>query len=74
MNWVDAAKGKTEASCPFAYAARLTEVMLLGVVALRAGKRIEYDGANMRVTNAPQANAFLQREYRRGWGAGAQKS
>src|SRR5205814_9794343 len=33
MNWVDAAKGKTAASCPFEYAARLTEVMLLGVVA-----------------------------------------
>ena len=37
MNWVDAAKGKTAASCPFEYAARLTEVMLLGVVALKAG-------------------------------------
>ena len=43
MNWVDAAKGKTAASCPFEYAARLTEVMLLGVVALRAGKKIDYD-------------------------------
>jgi predicted dehydrogenase len=74
MNWVDAAKGKTEASCPFAYAARLTEVMLLGVVALRAGTRIEYDGANMRVTNAPAANAFLQREYRQAWLSGARKS
>jgi len=39
MNWVDAAKGKVEASCPFDYAARLTEVMLLGIVALRAGKK-----------------------------------
>ena len=37
MNWVDAAKGKTAASCPFEYAAKLTEVMLLGVVALKAG-------------------------------------
>src|SRR6267143_458652 len=36
MNWVDAAKGKVEASSPFEYAARLTEVMLLGIVALRA--------------------------------------
>ena len=38
MNWVAAAKGQAEASCPFEYASRLTEVMLLGVVALRAGK------------------------------------
>ena len=71
MNWVDAAKGKTEASCPFEYAARLTEVMLLGIVALRAGHKIAYDGANMRVTNASangqDPNDFLRREPRQGW-------
>jgi predicted dehydrogenase len=67
MNWVDAAKGKAQASCPFEYAARLTEVMLLGVVALRAGKKIHYDGAAIRITNVPQANDFLRRDYREGW-------
>jgi predicted dehydrogenase len=67
MNWVDAAKGKTTISCPFEYAAQLTEVMLLGVVALRAGKKIEYDGRNMRVTNNAAANEFLQREPKAGW-------
>jgi len=67
MNWVDAAKGKLEASCPFEYAARLTEVMLLGIVALRAGKKIYYDGPNMRITNVLAANDFLRREYRQGW-------
>ena len=67
MNWVDAAKGKTEASSPFEYSAKLTEMMLLGVVALRAGKKIEYDAANMRVTNVPRANDFLRREPRQGW-------
>jgi predicted dehydrogenase len=71
MNWADAAKGRAEASCPFEYAARLTEVMLLGIVALRAGHRISYDGANMRITNAapngPDANDFLRREPRQGW-------
>jgi hypothetical protein len=67
MNWVEAAKGKTEASSPFDYAARLTEVMLLGIVSLRAGRKIEYDAANMRVTNIPWANQFLGREYRSGW-------
>ena len=45
MNWVEAIKGKAEISCPFDYAARLTEVMLLGVVSLRAGGKIVYDGA-----------------------------
>jgi predicted dehydrogenase len=61
MNWVEAAKGKTQASCPFEYAAKLTEVMLLGVVSLRAGKKLYYDGANMRVTNDEAANQYLQR-------------
>jgi len=67
MNWVGAAKGKVESSCPFEYAARLTEVMLLGVLALRAGRKIYYDGANMRVTNLRHADHYLQREYRQGW-------
>lgn len=67
MNWVNAAKGKTQASCPFEYAAQLTEIMLLGVVALRAGKKLSYDGANMRVTNVSAANDFLKRDYRQGW-------
>lgn len=67
MNWVEAAKSKAEASCPFEYAARLTEVMLLGIVALRAGAKIHYDGGNMRVTNVASANDFLRRDYRPGW-------
>ena len=67
MNWIEAIKGKGEATSPFSYAARLTEVMLLGVVALNAGKKIQYDGANMKIPNAPQAEQFLKRQYRQGW-------
>jgi predicted dehydrogenase len=67
VNWSDACKGKGEASTPFEYAAKLTEVMLLGVVALRAGTKIHYDGAEMRVTNSREGNDLLKREYRRGW-------
>jgi predicted dehydrogenase len=66
-NWTDAAKGSGEASSPFEYAARLSEVMLLGIVALRAGTKIHYDAAKMRITNNAAANDFLKREYRRGW-------
>lgn len=70
MNWVQACKGQAKASSPFEYAAPLTEVMLLGIIALRAGegRKVLYDGANMRVTNVPDANQFLTREYRAGWG------
>jgi predicted dehydrogenase len=67
MNWVEAIKGKTEASSPFEYAARLTETMLLGVVALKAGSKIHYDGENMRITNNNDANQYLKREWRHGW-------
>jgi predicted dehydrogenase len=67
MNWIDAIKGKQEISSPFEYAARLTEVMLLGVVALKAGTKIHYDGEAMRVTNSTAGNDALRREYREGF-------
>ena len=44
------------------------------VVALRAGKKILYDGPNMKVTNVPQANDFLRREYREGWNSPSGKT
>lgn len=71
MNWVNAAKGQTPASCPFEYAAQLTEVMLLGIVALKAGRKIEYDAANMRVVNVSSANDHLRRQPRPGWAPSA---
>jgi predicted dehydrogenase len=69
MNWAKACKGQAKASSPIEYAAQLTETMLLGLVALRAGqgRKILYDGANMRITNIPDANQYLTREYRAGW-------
>ncbi len=69
QNWFDACKGTGKSSAPFEYSARLTETMLLGLVALRAGqgRKIHYDGAAMRVLNAPEANAYLTREYRPGY-------
>ena len=74
MNWVEAIKGKAEISTPFEYASRLTEVMLLGIVSMRAGGKIYYDGANRRVTNSVRngdktvdPNQYLSREYREGW-------
>lgn len=70
MNWVRACKGEEEAICPFSYAGPLTEVMLLGIVALRSGQGnvIEYDGEAGRVTNDEKANDHLRREYRPGFG------
>ncbi len=67
--WVQACRGEAAASSPFEYASVLTEVMLLGIVALRTGqgRTLHYDGAAMRVTNIPEANQYLTREYRAGW-------
>jgi hypothetical protein len=41
--------------------------VLLGTVAYRSGKKIEWDGLNMKATNCPEADAFLRRDYRKGW-------
>jgi hypothetical protein len=67
MNWVDAIRGTQKTTSPFEYSARLTEIMLLGVAALNAGKKIEYDGANMKIRNVPDSDALLKRTYREGW-------
>ena len=45
----------------------MTETILLGGVALRAGKKVEYDAAKTEITNVPEANQYLTREYREGW-------
>jgi len=66
--WVDACRGGPPAGANFIdHAGLLTEVCLLGNVALRAGKLIQWDGAKMKVTNDEGANRFLRREYREGW-------
>ena len=67
MNWIDAIRGTQKTSSPFEYSAKLTEIMLLGVVALNAGKKIEYDGAAMKIKNVPDSDALLKRAYREGW-------
>ena len=65
--WFDACKGNLKTSCNFDYAGQMIEQMLLGLVAYRAGERVEYDATAGRVTNLPAANAFLSRQYREGW-------
>ena len=67
QEWIDACKGDLKTTCDFEYSGDLMEQMLLGLVAYRVGKEIEYDGAKGRVTNSDEANALLSREYRPGW-------
>jgi hypothetical protein len=65
--WINAFKNKTQAPGSFLYAGPVTETINLGAVALRAGKKVEYDTAAMKITNVPDANKYLTREYRQGW-------
>jgi predicted dehydrogenase len=65
--FIAACKGGPPAGSNFGYAAPLTETVLLGNVAIRAHQRIEWDPVEMKVTNVPEANAWLRSDYRKGW-------
>ncbi|MHC4735373.1 MAG: Gfo/Idh/MocA family oxidoreductase [Planctomycetota bacterium] len=65
--WIRACKGDLRTHCDFDYGGTAIETMLLGLVAYRVGKKINYDGKNGRVTNSYKANGLLSKEYRPGW-------
>jgi predicted dehydrogenase len=65
--WAMACRGKGQTFSPFGYAAVLTEALLLGNVALRTGRTIEWDAARMRARNDPDADGFVRPEFRSGW-------
>ena len=66
-DWLDACKGGPAPSSNFENGARLTEIVLLGNVALRSGKKIRWDYENMKVKNSPEAEKYLKDGYRQGW-------
>jgi len=72
--WIDACKGGELAGSNFNVSGPLTEVVLLGNIALRTGQtlyekglKLNYDGPGMKVTNLPEANEYIRCEYRDGW-------
>jgi predicted dehydrogenase len=67
QEWLDACRGQGKTQSPFEYAAVLTESLLLGNVALRTGQPVEWDAAQMRVTNNSAAEPFVKPELRKGW-------
>jgi predicted dehydrogenase len=67
VNWIQACKGGQPAASNFDYAAPLTEVANMGNVAIRAGKKIEFDVPSMKVTNDKSLNKMLTKKYRKGW-------
>ncbi len=65
--WIRACKSGEPTTCNFDYAGPLTEAVLLGNVAFRSGRPIQWDAKNLRVTGNEQATALLSKEYRAGW-------
>jgi hypothetical protein len=65
--WLDACRGEGRTQSPFAYAARLTEALLVGNLALRTGRAIEWDAGGLRATGTPEAEAFIRPAFRSGW-------
>lgn len=63
--WIEACKGGEPAGANFDYAGPLTEMVLLGNLAVRFGRKIEWDPVNMVCTNVPEANALVRKEYRK---------
>ena len=66
-DWINACKGGKPSMANFEYAALLTEVVVLGNVALRVGKKIEWNGEEMKATNCPEAAQYVKPEVRKGW-------
>jgi hypothetical protein len=65
--WINACKTNGPTTCNFQYGALLTEAGLLGNVAYRTGKKLEWDAAKGRVKNCKEAAELIQHHYRKGW-------
>ena len=70
VEWVNACiDGRPEdAKAGFWYSAPFTESLLVGVLPIRLGKKIEWDASAMKATNAPEADAIIRKAYRTGFG------
>ena len=65
--WIEACKGRGATTCRFDYSGPLTEAVLLGNVAFRSGKKLQWDQKSMSAPNCPEAEAFIHYHYRSGW-------
>jgi hypothetical protein len=67
LEWINACKGGPPAQSNFAYAAKLTEGLLVGLLAVRVGKKIVWDETQMRADGCPEADALIRPKFRPGW-------
>ena len=67
VEWIEACKGGPATQSNFAYASKLTEGLLVGLLAVRVGKKIAWDAEQMRAVGCPEADAFIRPQFRSGW-------
>jgi predicted dehydrogenase len=67
IEWIRACKGGPKTESHFQYAATLTEGLLVGYLAQRLGKRIEWDAKNMKAKGLPEADQLIHPKFREGW-------
>ena len=65
--WITACKFDSPTTCNFDYSGALTEAVLLGNVAFRSGKKLEWDAQALKAPNCPDADKYISKEYRTGW-------
>ena len=65
--WMIATKGGPQSPASFLNAGPISEAINLYAVALRTGRKLQYDAENRKITNIPEANKYLSRNYRQGW-------
>ena len=67
LEWLQACKGGPAPFARFEVAGHVSEVYLPGIVSLRLGRPLDWDGAAMRAKGTPEADRFIQTNYRRKW-------
>ena len=68
QEFIDSIRSNRQMEASFRYAWSITEAVNLYAAALRSGKTLKYDAKKRQVTNVAEANSYLVRGYRKGWG------
>jgi len=65
--WIEGCKTGAPTPCNFDYGGKMTENLMAGIVSCRVKQKLEWDSANLRATNCPEADRFIRKQYREGW-------
>ena len=65
--WIKACREGTPTTCTFDYSGPLSETVLLGTVAYRVGRKLNWNAEKLEVVNDTAANNLIRKDYRSGW-------